>query len=265
MSQYKKVCPKCGASVEWGEMFCPLCRHECPDDPKLLEKQTNPNGSIVFGCLTIMIITGFFGLIIFFMCDGTSPNHERNISFLSSERCPKILKSVTGLFSDFISDGVSKPLPARSSGLRDNSPAPHAASPEGNQHIPKANRSGAGREMFMQGAGYHAQGNFAKALECWQSAARLGDAEAMYNIGSYYYNGICVTQNENEAYKWFLQAANAGYDQAQFAVGGMHITGIGAAKNIEEGKRWFRMAAKNGNQQAAAELNRLESSGSQYY
>ncbi|MCR5663004.1 MAG: sel1 repeat family protein [bacterium] len=264
MSQYKKICPECGTAFEIGEYFCPSCRHECPDNPKLAEVSANPLGTLVFGGLAILIILGFFGGFAFLAWDDTNSSQNRTKSVISVEKCSKLLTSITSFISlpDLFKKGVydryrtDKPLDTSAASAL-------AKAAEESKHNATASKNG--RELFMQGTAYHARGNYPKAMECWRSAAKLGDAEAMYNIGSYYYNGISIPQNEQEAYKWFMLAANAGFAQAQFAVGGMHMTGVGTYKNIEEGKRWFRMAASQGHQQAAAELKELESSGSQNY
>ena len=266
MNQNVKICPKCGTAVEPGEYFCPSCRHECPDKPERAEEPANPVSSLICGGLAILIVLGFFGGLAILIWDDTNSRVNNKRSVVSIENCSKVLTCLTSWIPvpEIFKGGVPKPFRTKKTPAPDNSSASAFAKAAENSRR-RLESNGSAREVFNQGAVYHARGNYAKALEYWQSAASLGDAEAMYNIGSYYYNGIGVNQNDNEAYRWFMMSASAGYAQAQFAIGGMYITGAGTSQNIEEGKRWFRLAAGQGHQQAAAELNKLESSGSQYY
>ena len=61
-----------------------------------------------------------------------------------------------------------------------------------------------------------------------------------------YYNGISVSQDYQEALKWFRLAANQGYAGAQSSIGVMYAKGEGVSQNYEEALKWFRLAAEQG-------------------
>jgi uncharacterized protein len=49
-------------------------------------------------------------------------------------------------------------------------------------------------------------------------AADLGDADAMYGLGMYYYEGSYVTKDLVESVKWFRKAVDAGSIEAKEAL-----------------------------------------------
>ena len=76
--------------------------------------------------------------------------------------------------------------------------------------------------------------------------AEMGDAEAQYNLGDTYANGIGVTKDDEEAVKWYRKAAEQGHAEAQFSLGLMYAFGEGVAKDLEEAVKWYRKAAEQG-------------------
>lgn len=56
-------------------------------------------------------------------------------------------------------------------------------------------------------------------LSTIRSAAEKGNATAQLNMGAMYLQGLCVEQNDREAFKWFLESAEGGNAQAQYMVG----------------------------------------------
>jgi TPR repeat protein len=50
------------------------------------------------------------------------------------------------------------------------------------------------------------QRNYQKAMQHYQTAAKMGSCVALLNIGGFYFNGDGVTQSREEAAKWFGQA-----------------------------------------------------------
>ncbi len=88
--------------------------------------------------------------------------------------------------------------------------------------------------------------------------AEEGDADAQFNIGYLYYNGIGVDENDKEAAVWYHQAAKLGHADAQFALAGMYYIGQGVEENDEKAKKLYRKAAKQGHPDAQLALQRIE-------
>ncbi|MCC8100144.1 MAG: cell envelope integrity protein TolA, partial [Clostridiales bacterium] len=61
---------------------------------------------------------------------------------------------------------------------------------------------------------YHAK-DYDGAFTLFEKAARLGDADAQYNLGVCYNNGIGVTEDKAKAADWWEQAARQGHAVAQ--------------------------------------------------
>ena len=90
------------------------------------------------------------------------------------------------------------------------------------------------------------RGDYAAALAEWGPLAERGDANAQYNLGTIYDEGLGVPQNFGEANRWYRLAAEQGNAAAQYNLGTMYSYGKGVAQNFGEANRWFRLAAAQG-------------------
>ena len=63
---------------------------------------------------------------------------------------------------------------------------------------------------------------FAETLK----SARLGLADAQYEVGLMYANGIGVAQNIEQAVSWIKQSAQRGLPAAQYLLGTRYATGV---------------------------------------
>jgi TPR repeat protein len=79
-----------------------------------------------------------------------------------------------------------------------------------------------------------------------RALADKGDVESQYKLGIAYDEGLGVSKNYTEAFKWFRLAAEQGHAHSQFRVGSMYMSGEGVAKNDGEAVNWFRKAAEQG-------------------
>lgn len=86
------------------------------------------------------------------------------------------------------------------------------------------------------------------------NAAQNGNANAYLWLGHLYYQGIGVTQNYHEAFKWFKKAADNGVPEAYYNLGFMYDNGQGCTQNYSEALKWFKKAADNGFQYAYSSL-----------
>ncbi len=76
-----------------------------------------------------------------------------------------------------------------------------------------------------------------------------------------YRDGLGVSQNDDEAFKWFRLAAEQGNEAAQTNLGAMYYQGHGVGQNYQEAAQWFQRAAKQGNAKAQFNLGGMYSEG----
>jgi len=104
--------------------------------------------------------------------------------------------------------------------------------------------------------GYYYQGmgveqNYEEALEWFRKSSELGSSRATYNVGVFYEQGVGVEQNYEEALVWYRKAAEMGDVDAAFNIGVYYYQGMGVEQNYEEALVWYRKAAEMGNADAA--------------
>jgi TPR repeat protein len=83
-----------------------------------------------------------------------------------------------------------------------------------------------------------------KSIEFLTQAAEQGYAKAQLNLGSIYFRGQGVAQNEVEAAWWYRKAAEQEHAGAQYNLGVMHENGRGVAKSNVEAVQWYRKSAE---------------------
>ena len=103
--------------------------------------------------------------------------------------------------------------------------------------------------------------NKEEAVKWYRQAAAQGDAQAQYNLAVAYDEGEGVTQNKEEAVKWYRQAAAQGIAQAQYNLAVAYDEGEGVTQNKEEAVKWWRQAAAQGIAQAQYNLAVAYSTG----
>ncbi|MDC3076081.1 sel1 repeat family protein [Paracoccaceae bacterium] len=108
--------------------------------------------------------------------------------------------------------------------------------------------------LIREGLNFYDQGNYADALQRWQSASNAGSREANFLLG-FLYDG--VLQNEKEALFFFTKAALSGHIQAQVNVGLKYEKGEGTNVNREKAIYWYSLAAFNQDDNAQFRLASL--------
>jgi len=110
------------------------------------------------------------------------------------------------------------------------------------------------------GGGYQSylKGDYEAAYEEWLPLAKLGDAEAQYNIGVMYDEGAGRPQDLASAADWYRKAAEQGFMDAQTNLGMMYYHGQGVARDLDSAAKWLRLAANQGDSDAAKYLQILE-------
>ena len=96
--------------------------------------------------------------------------------------------------------------------------------------------------------------DYAAALKKWRAVAEQGLAEAQFNLGLIYDNGLGVTEDNQEAVKWYRRAAEQGLTEAQNNLGLMYEKGEGISEDVKEAVRWYRRAALLGLAEAQVNL-----------
>jgi hypothetical protein len=89
--------------------------------------------------------------------------------------------------------------------------------------------------------------NRARALPLFQDAAKAGDAEAIYMIGTYLQFGHVVAKDAGAASQWYLRAAEIGDARAQRKLAMRYFRGTGVEQDEVEALKWCELAIQNPN------------------
>jgi len=107
----------------------------------------------------------------------------------------------------------------------------------------------------------YASGSYAKAFEIYMPLARQGEARAQLSVGVIFYIGQGVTQNYEEAAKWFVYSGRQGNALAQNMIGEMHDQGLGVPQDYTTAAKWYRLSAEQGNAQGQDSLSIMYEKG----
>ena len=76
--------------------------------------------------------------------------------------------------------------------------------------------------------------------------AEQGDAVAQTELGSRYYSGRGISQDDAEAARWIRMAAEQGHAPAQYDLGLLYFRSRGVRGDDTEAATWYRRAAEQG-------------------
>ena len=100
-------------------------------------------------------------------------------------------------------------------------------------------------------------GAYATALDALLPLAEAGEAEAQYDMGALYCDGLAVGRNYRKAAQWYSRAAEQGHKGAQFSLGFLAYHGAGrgeadgaVARDPVAAARWLKPAAERDNAMA---------------
>ena len=110
--------------------------------------------------------------------------------------------------------------------------------------------------MYSEGIGVPE--NDAEAVKWYRKAAEQGVASAQSNLGMMYENGRGVPENHAEAVKWYRKAADQGLATAQYNLGSRYANGEGVPENSIRAYVWWSMAKTQGQTSATEYLERLK-------
>ncbi|HYM30752.1 MAG TPA: trypsin-like peptidase domain-containing protein [Candidatus Cybelea sp.] len=96
-------------------------------------------------------------------------------------------------------------------------------------------------------AGLGVTKNYDQAAIWLRKGADNGYPLAEELLGTLYENGYGVTKDYGEALKWHRKAADQKLSGAENSLGSMYATGRGVPRDFSESIKWFRLAASHGN------------------
>tara|TARA_E500000178_G_scaffold262672_1_gene259709 strand:- start:113 stop:814 length:702 start_codon:yes stop_codon:yes gene_type:complete len=115
--------------------------------------------------------------------------------------------------------------------------------------------------MYEQGLGTDVDGQMAQRY--YEQAAEQQSPQALDALGTLHLKGEGVIQNFKESLRLFQRAAEQGYPRAQHNLGIAYADGKGTFRDPVKAHMWFNLAAANGYAEAAASRERLAASMAQ--
>ncbi|MCL1884616.1 MAG: sel1 repeat family protein [Defluviitaleaceae bacterium] len=106
--------------------------------------------------------------------------------------------------------------------------------------------------------------NLAQAAKCYRNAAEMDDAEGQKELGRCYEKGIGVTQNAEEAVRWYEKAATHKTKPNARAMNNLahcYQEGIGVEKDLKKAIEWFERAVAENDCSAQLDLGFCCASG----
>lgn len=103
--------------------------------------------------------------------------------------------------------------------------------------------------------------DYKRAAQWFSEAAVNGVANARYNLGVLYHQGLGVDRDINKAIGWYRAAAKIGHPEADYNLGIAAIEGIGTEYNPRQAATYFEKAARGGVMEAAYNLGLIHENG----
>lgn len=113
--------------------------------------------------------------------------------------------------------------------------------------------------MYARGIGV--DNNDSMALKYYEMAAYHGDANAIYNIGAWYFAGRIVRKDDAKSLEYYLRAANLGHSGGAYNAAVQYMQGVGVTKNFEEAAKLYEKAGNGGMPQAWYNLAKMHLDG----
>lgn len=112
----------------------------------------------------------------------------------------------------------------------------------------------------MYAAGQGVTQDFQEAAKWFRKAAEQGSEKAKILFADLLYQGKGVAQDYKEALTLFQWAAGKGNILSQFRLATMYVDGHGVSKDYAQAHKWLSLAVQgsNGNQELKEQLHRLE-------
>jgi TPR repeat protein len=99
--------------------------------------------------------------------------------------------------------------------------------------------------------------NFSEAFKWYDLSAQKGNADAMFELGNLYYDGLGAPQDDTKAYNWYKRAAEMGQTDAMLTIGYWYANGIHVELDYKQTEKWYLKAANLNNAKAMRYLGNL--------
>jgi len=80
-------------------------------------------------------------------------------------------------------------------------------------------------------------------VQALQAAAKVGNAQAQYELAQRFETGEGVPKNLKQAFNWYKKSAEQGLSEARFKMGWMFANGSGTRQDYFTAAKWYRVAA----------------------
>jgi TPR repeat protein len=84
--------------------------------------------------------------------------------------------------------------------------------------------------------------DYQRAYREWKAAADAGQAEAEFDLGVLYAQGLGVRRDLTVAAAWYRKSAEQGNAQAEYALGQLYYRGWGVPRDEADALQWFQQA-----------------------
>lgn len=98
---------------------------------------------------------------------------------------------------------------------------------------------------------YFNTGQYEKCFEGYLALAEQGYPLAECQVGYFYYEGLGVEADLEQAFYWTNRAAEHGDRDAQCNLAGFYEEAVVVSRDMEKAKHWYRRAALQGHDMAA--------------
>ena len=102
---------------------------------------------------------------------------------------------------------------------------------------------------------YWEKGDYEKCFEGHMELAKKGYPLAECQVGYFYWKGIGVKIDLEQAVYWTKLSAEHGDWDAQYNLGEFYEKGIGVEQDMKKAMHWYQMAAAQGQDEALARLD----------
>ena len=111
------------------------------------------------------------------------------------------------------------------------------------------------------GSYYYALNDCYEAIKWIGMAAELGNAEALFNMGIFYLEGMGCDQDMEKCANYLHRAARRRHPEAQFAYADLLSNGWGIEQDEKRAMKWYLDAAENGHVEAMYRLGEIYAEG----
>jgi hypothetical protein len=103
--------------------------------------------------------------------------------------------------------------------------------------------------------------DYEEAVKWYRKSAEQGNANGQNELGLMYDKGNGVAQDYEKAMKWYRKSAEQGLALGQYNLGILYAKGKGVSQDYEEAVKWFRKSARQGDANGQASLGYMYENG----